>query len=287
MGAQRKRAGKVSLELFCILLLLLWMVPLMIVLVNASKTYQEVSANALSLPVRWGEFFANVRAVFTDRTTNFTGAFLDSFVVTALSLAAMTLFSSMQAWVLVRRKSKVSGAVFFLYVAAMVIPFQVIMCPMIYFFRNLGGFLGIKLLDTYHGIVFAYLGLGCSMSVFVFHGFIKNIPAALEESATIDGCSQCRLFFSVVFPLLRPVCLTVMILQGIWIWNDYLLPVMMLGTNGTVQTVPIAVKMFAGTYIKQWNLILATTVIAMVPVVAGFLLAQKHIIKGVIDGALK
>ncbi|MDR3050542.1 MAG: carbohydrate ABC transporter permease [Oscillospiraceae bacterium] len=286
-ATMRRRRRGIGLEVLGGLLLLVWMIPLAIVFINASKTYGEVTANPLALPAHAGAFLDNLRAVFTDRTTDFAGAFWDSFLVTALSLATIVLFASMQAWVLVRRKTRLSAAAFFLYVAAMVIPFQVVMYPMIYFFRSLGEFLGLRLLDTHHGIVFAYLGFGCSMSVFIFHGFIKNIPLALEESATIDGCSQGRLFFSVVFPLLRPVCLTVMILQGIWIWNDYLLPVMMLGTNGRVQTVPIAVKMFAGTYIKQWNLILVTTVLAMLPVIVFFLFAQKYIIRGVIEGALK
>jgi raffinose/stachyose/melibiose transport system permease protein len=151
----------------------------------------------------------------------------------------------------------------------------------------IGDFLHIHLLGTVSGIVFAYLGFGSPLSIFVFHGFIKNIPYELEESATIDGCSRSRVFFSIVFPLLQPIIVTILILNGIWIWNDYLLPLLMLGSNGKVQTIPLAVTAFAGAYLKQWDLILTSALIAMLPVIVLYIFAQRYIIKGMVEGSIK
>ena len=125
------------------------------------------------------------------------------------------------------------------------------------------------------------------MSVFILHGFIKGIPRELEEAAWIDGCSPEGTFFRVVFPLLKPVQMTVLILNGIWIWNDYLLPSLMLGLNGRIKTLPVAVSSFVGSYVKQWDLILAAAFLAMIPIVILFLCAQKQIIQGLVEGAIK
>ena len=151
----------------------------------------------------------------------------------------------------------------------------------------MGEFMHLPLLGTMRGIVFAYLGFGCPLSIFVFHGFIKNIPYELEEAATIDGCPYGAIFFRIVFPLLQPIIVTVLILNGIWIWNDYLLPLLVLSSNGAVQTLPIAITVFAGSYLKQWDLILTSTLIAMLPVIILYLLAQRYIIKGMVDGSIK
>ena len=193
----------------------------------------------------------------------------------------------MCAWVLVRNKTVWSTIIFLASVSAMVIPFQVLMYPLIRWMRVSGSFLNIRLLGTYTGIIFAYLGFGSPLSIFIFHGFIKNIPLEIEESATIDGCSRARTFFNIVFPLLQPIIVTVLILNGIWIWNDYLLPVLMLGSSGRVQTIPIAVTAFAGAYLKQWDLILTSTLIAMLPVIVLYIFAQRYIIKGMVEGSIK
>jgi raffinose/stachyose/melibiose transport system permease protein len=193
----------------------------------------------------------------------------------------------MCAWALVRNKKKWSTVIFMAFVAAMVIPFQVVMFPLVKWFKMVGDAIGLPLLGTYHGIVFAYLGFGCSMSVFILHGFIKNIPLELEEAATIDGCSQPRTFFSVVLPLLQPTFITVLILNGIWIWNDFLLPLLILGSNGRVQTLPLAVTSFAGSYVKQWDLILTSALLAMLPIIVLFIFAQRYIIKGMVEGSIK
>ena len=125
------------------------------------------------------------------------------------------------------------------------------------------------------------------MSVFIFHGFIKGIPLELEEAADIDGCGRAAIFFRIVLPLLQPTAVTVLILNGIWIWNDYLLPLLVLGSSGEVQTLPLAVSMFAGSYIKQWDLILTSALLAMLPIIVLFLFAQRYIIKGMVEGSIK
>jgi len=269
------------------LLFAFFMVPFAMVVLNSAKTSREIIFNAVALPERWGQLFTNARLIFTNPTVDYLGAFWDSTVITFLSLIVIVLFSSMSAWVLVRNKTVWSSVLFMIFVAAMVIPFQVLMYPLVRWMRIVGDFFHFRLLGTVPGIVFAYLGFGCPLSIFIFHGFIKNIPYELEESATIDGCSRARTFFSIVFPLLKPIIVTVLILNGIWIWNDYLLPLLVLGSNGIVQTIPVAVTAFAGAYLKQWDLILTSTLIAMLPIIVLYLFAQRYIIKGMVEGAIK
>lgn len=283
----RRRAARALGEILVLLLLAVFLIPFAMVVINSAKTSKDILYETLSLPADWGQLLANVELIFNNRTVHYANAFLDSTLITFFSLAVISVFSSMCAWVLVRTKSAWSTLLFFAFVAAMVIPFQVLMFPLVRWMRILGDFIHIKLLQSIPGIVFAYLGFGCPLSIFIFHGFIKNIPYELEESATIDGCGTARTFFEIVFPLLQPIIITVLILNGIWIWNDYLLPLLMLGSNGAVQTVPVAVTAFAGAYLKQWDLILTSTLIAMLPVIVLYLFAQRYIIKGMIEGAIK
>jgi raffinose/stachyose/melibiose transport system permease protein len=277
----------VLLEVLTVLLFILFMVPFGMVVVNSAKTSKEIIFNAIAPPTSWGQLAVNVSLIFNNPTVDYLGAFVDSILITVFSLMVIVLFSSMCAWVLVRNKTVWSTVLFMAFVAAMVIPFQVLMYPLVRWMRVSGDFLHFRLLGTIPGIVFAYLGFGSPLSIFIFHGFIKNIPYELEESATIDGCSRGRTFFSIVFPLLQPIIVTVLILNGIWIWNDYLLPLLMLGSNGRVQTIPIAVTAFAGAYLKQWDLILTSTLIAMLPVIVLYLFAQRYIIKGMVEGSIK
>lgn len=281
------KPGMVILDIATVLLFILFMIPFGMVVLNSAKTSKEIIFNAIALPSDWGQLAVNVSLIFNNPTVDYLGAFLDSILITAFSLAVIVLFSSMCAWVLVRNKTTWSTVMFMAFVAAMVIPFQVLMYPLVRWMRISGDFMHIRLLGTIPGIVFAYLGFGSPLSIFVFHGFIKNIPYELEESATIDGCTRSRTFFVIVFPLLQPIIVTVLILNGIWIWNDYLLPLLLLGSNGIVQTIPIAVTAFAGAYLKQWDLILTSTLIAMLPVIALYLFAQKYIIKGMVEGSIK
>jgi raffinose/stachyose/melibiose transport system permease protein len=281
------RIKRYLLEILAILLFLLFMAPFIIVLINSSKDNSNIIRNPVGFPSDWSVLIKNIAAVINSPNMDYWNSFFSSALITVLSLISIVLFSSMAAWVLVRNRKKWSSVIFMGFVAAMVIPFQVVMLSLLSWFRGVSDFLGIPLLSSYQGIVFAYNGFGASMTIFILHGFIKNIPYELEEAALIDGCSPEGVFFQIVFPLLRPIQMTVLILNGMWIWNDFLLPSLMLGLNGKVKTLPLAVTSFIGSYVKQWDLILTSTLLAMLPIVILFILAQKYIIKGMVDGAIK
>jgi raffinose/stachyose/melibiose transport system permease protein len=286
-GRDSRKVYLVLLEISTIFLFIIFMIPFAMVVLNSAKTSREIIFNAIALPESWGQLFTNISLIFNNETVDYLGAFVDSILITVFSLLVIVVFSSMAAWVLVRSKTNWSVFIFMTFVAAMVIPFQVLMYPLVRWMRVLGDVINFRLLGTIPGLVFAYLGFGSSLSIFIFHGFIKNIPYELEEAATIDGCTQQRIFFQIVFPLLKPIMVTVLILNGIWIWNDYLLPWLVLGSNGAVQTIPIAVTAFAGAYLKQWDLILTSTLLAILPVIVLYIFAQRYIIKGMVDGAIK
>ena len=287
MTKRKFRLGRFIAEIVVIVTLLIFLIPFFMVVVNSAKISKDILLDTLGMPADWNQLWTNIGLIFGNHTVHYATAFLDSVLITILSLAVIVLFSAMCAWALVRTHSTWSTIVFFLFVTAMVIPFQVLMFPLVRWMHIFGDFIHIPMLQSVQGVVFAYMGFGAPLSIFIFHGFIKNIPYELEESAKIDGASEVRVFFTIVFPLLQTILITVLILNGIWIWNDYLLPLLMLGSNGAVQTLPIAVTAFAGAYLKQWDLILTSTLLAMVPVIILYLFAQRYIIKGMIDGAIK
>jgi ABC transporter, permease protein len=262
--------------------------PFFLVVINSAKSSTDIVISPINLPKNWGQMLDNMKNVINNANFNYWSSFKSSLIITVVSLALLTVFSCMAAWVLSRNeKKKWSAVIFLMFVAAMVIPFQVVMLPILTIFKTIGNSLGIPMLSSYTGIIFAYLGFGGSMSIFIFHGFVKGIPKELEEAAKIDGCKHEQIFFKIIFPLMKPVQMTVLILNGLWIWNDYLLPSIMLGLNGRIKTLPIAVSSFVGSYVKQWDLILTAAFLAMIPIIILFLVAQKQIIKGMMEGAIK
>jgi raffinose/stachyose/melibiose transport system permease protein len=288
-GAPKRRipVRKILLEAFVVLLFILFMLPFVIVLLNAMRTNPEIIQQAVGLPENPANLIDNITMVWNNPTFKFTDAFIDSTVITVLSLLFISLFSAMTAWVLVRNKRRWSQLLFMVFVSAMVIPFQVVMFPLIAWFRDVGNFIGIPLLRSHVGIIFAYLGFGESMTIFIFHGFIKGVPLELEEAADIDGCTRAGTFFRIVLPLLQPVFVTVLVLNGLWIWNDYLLPLLLLSTNGEVRTIPLAVQGFIGSFVTQWNAVMVSTLLAMLPIIILYLFAQKYIVKGMVEGSIK
>ena len=286
-GSKPRLNTKTALELLTFLLFVLFMMPFAIVLLNSMRSNAEIINSPIGIPENISNFYTNVAEVWDNPLFNFVSACRDSLIITVLSLAVISLFSSMAAWVLVRNKTWWSNLIFMMYVAAMVIPFQVVMFPLLTWFKTMGDFLHIPLLRSYQGIVFAYLGFGEAMSIFIFHGFIKGIPLELEEAADIDGCSRAGIFFNVVFPLLQPVFVTVLVLNGLWIWNDYLLPLLVLGAAGDIRTIPLAVQGFNGAFVKQWNLIMVSTLLAMLPIIILYIFAQKYIVQGMVEGSIK
>jgi len=283
----KKKHNLIIIEIIAIIWAIVVLSPFLLVVINSAKTSADIVISPITLPHNWGQMFTNFGNVINNDSFSYWNSFFSSLLITVVSLLLLTVFSSMAAWVLCRNKTKWSNFIFMAFVAAMVIPFQVVMLPLLTIFRSISSFFGINMLQSYKGVIFAYCGFGGSMSVFILHGFVKGIPYELEEAAWIDGCSPERTFFTIIFPLLKPVQVTVLILNGIWIWNDYLLPSLMLGLNGRIKTLPVAVSAFVGSYVKQWDLILAAAFLAMIPIIILFLFAQKQIIQGMVDGAIK
>ncbi len=277
----------VAPEVVAVLLFLVFLFPFFIVLVNSAKAPFEITQSPLSFPGDWSQILRNVATIWTSPNVQYSSSFVSSIIITVASLVLLNVLSSQAAWVLVRTRTRFSSFVFLTFVAAMVIPFQIVMFPLLSWFRDITTFTGIRLLRSYTGIIVAYIGFGMSQSIFLFHGFIKSIPLELEEAATIDGCRPFQTFYQIIFPILRPIHATVIVLNGIWIWNDYLLPLLILGKGNKVMTIPLAVSNFAGAYVKQWDLILTAILMAMVPIVVLFLVAQKSIIKGMVAGSIK
>ena len=262
--------------------------PFLLVVINTARPNNMIVANPVSIQ---GASFETLRTNLSNVINNsnfvFWNAFGTSAVITIISLVLLAVLGGMAAWVICRNKTKWSTVIYMTFIASMTIPFQVVMLPLISTFRDVGQFLGIQMLQSIPGIVFAYLGFGGAMTVFILTGFIKGIPYELEEAASIDGCSPEGTFFRIIFPMLKPTVTTVTVLNGMWIWNDYLLPSLMLGQNGKVKTLPVAVQAFVGSYVKQWDLILTAALLAMIPMIIIFLIAQKQIINGMVEGAIK
>jgi raffinose/stachyose/melibiose transport system permease protein len=283
----RRTARLVAPEIVAVVLFLLFLFPFFIVVVNSAKTPFEITQNPLALPTDWGKILQNMVTIWTSVNVQYSSSFLSSVIITVASLLLLNVLSSQAAWVLVRTKTRLSMGIFIIFVAAMVIPFQIVMFPLLTWFREITALTGVRLLRSFTGIILAYIGFGMSQSIFLFHGFIKSIPLELEEAALIDGCRPVQTFYQIIFPILKPIHATVLVLNGIWIWNDYLLPLLILGKGNRVMTIPLAVSNFAGAYVKQWDLILTAILMAMIPIIIFFLVAQKYIIKGMVAGSIK
>ena len=274
-------------EILTIGLVAFFIAPLILVLLNAAKTNDQIITNAMSLPTNWGQLINNIVNIWNNPNLKYPQALMSSTIVTFFSLSGITIFSAMAAWVLLRTRTKLSSAIFLMFVAAMVIPFQVVMFPLVKWFGIFQKFTGIPMLRSYFGIIVAYIGFGSSMSIFMFHGFMKSIPHEIEEAAYVDGCGKIKTFFYIVLPILKPIYVTILILNGIWIWNDFLLPMLVLGKGTPVQTLPLAVNNFAGAFVVSYDLMMTAILMALAPVIIFFLAAQKHIIKGIVEGSVK
>ncbi|MCX7655997.1 MAG: carbohydrate ABC transporter permease [Treponemataceae bacterium] len=284
---KNKKSMLFTIELVTAFLFILFLFPFYLVVINSAKTAFEVTNVPLNWPKQWGNLINNVIQIWTSESVRYPSSFISSVIITSCSLVLLNLCSAQAGWVLVRTKNAISSIIFFLFVASMVIPFQIVMFPLLSWFRTITSSTGVPLLRTYQGIILSYLGFGSALSIFMFHGFIKSIPLELEEAATVDGCHRTQIFYEIIFPMLTPIQATVMVLNGIWIWNDYLLPLLVLGKGNRIMTIPIAVSNFAGAFVKQWDLILTAILLAMIPVIIFFLLAQKYIVKGMIAGSIK
>ena len=283
------KSKKVVLTIVGVLIAIYVLFPFYLVVMNSFKAQTSIVQSPVSLAgASFEQLKINLDKVINNSNFQFWYAFGTSAVVTIVSLVLLAVLGSMAAWVISRNnKTKWATAIYMIFIASMIIPFQVVMLPLISTFRDVGKFVGISMLQSVPGIVFAYLGFGGAMTVFILTGFIKGIPISLEEAASIDGASPEGTFFRIIFPLLKPVITTVTILNGRWIWNDYMLPSLMLGQNGKVKTLPVAVQAFVGSYVKQWDLILTAALLAIIPMIIIFLIGQKQIMSGMVEGAVK
>ncbi|WP_310830317.1 carbohydrate ABC transporter permease [Paenibacillus pedocola] len=277
MDTSRYRPKNFILEIFAILLALVFLSPFYLVLSNSVKSLKEILLDAASIPAifHWDNYSKVWDAI------DFPQAFWNSLSITILSVIFIVLFSSMAAYQIVRRPSRFNSFVFLLLVSAMIIPFQSLMLQLVRVTSIL------ELRGELYGIVACYLGFGMPLSVFLFHGFIKSVPYELEEAARVDGSNPYGVFFRIVFPLLLPIIVTVIILNTLWIWNDYLLPVLVIGGNKDLTTLPVAVTKFFGQYTKKWDLALAGLVMAILPILLFFLSLQRYIVEGVTAGSVK
>jgi raffinose/stachyose/melibiose transport system permease protein len=268
---------KIGWNLLGISVALIFLAPLYIVFTNSFKTSKGIFTNVLGLPMKTTFTINNYVQAFKD--LNFIHSLMNSLLITIVSTTLIVIFASMAAWMLVRSKSKWSTFLFFLFAAAMLIPFQSVMLPLI----NILG--KLNLLNPV-GLILAYLGFGSSLSIVLYHGFIKGVPLELEEAALLDGCNKFQVFWLIVFPLLKPITVTVSILNVMWVWNDFLLPQLIIN-RPEWHTIPLKMFYFFGQYSKRWDLALAGLVIGMIPIIVFYFFAQKHIVKGITQGSIK
>lgn len=272
----KKLIKSISLMVLSIVLFTLYIFPFLLVVINSFKARLDIVSNPLALPASFT--FDNYVTAF--RTMNFMTSLWNSLIVTIVSTALIIIFSSMFAYFLVRWKWKMNNVLFLLLIASMIIPFQALMIPFVSIYGNLG------LLNSKWILMFFYLGFGLGLATFMYHGFIKNIPVELEEAAIIDGASRMKVFWLVVFPMLKPITVTIIILDVLWIWNDFLLPSLVLISEGN-RTIPLSTFYFFGEYTADFGSAMAGLVLAMIPIIIFFMILQKQVIKGVIDGAIK
>lgn len=270
------------IEFLVVALCIAYLFPIYIVLVNAFKNRAELYQNMLALPGHFSfEYFSKAMAKM-----NFLRAFGNSLIITLVSIAIIILLASMAAWMLVRTDNKLSRILFMVFVATMIIPFQTLMMPLMQVMGWVRDNLHIPMLNSLGGLIYMNVGFGTSMAVFLYHGFVKSIPVSLEEAATIDGCNKFKVFWKIVFPMLKPTTATVMILDVIWIWNDYLLPSLVISSK-SLRTIPLSTASFFGQFTIEWNLAMAGLMLTITPVIIFYLSAQKYIVKGVAAGAVK
>jgi len=272
----RLRKRFVPRTVFIFLLLVLFLVPFYLVLNNSFRT-TELFVNA---PFQLTDSLDPKNYIDAFNKMKFLSAIQNSLIVTVLGVAVIMLTASMSAHYLVRNPGKLSSAIFGVMVASMIVPFQAVMIPLAKIYGAL------NMYNNTWTLVFFYMGFGQAFAAFIFHGFIKGIPLELEEAALIDGCGRLKNYFRIVLPNLKPVMVTVLILDVLWIWNDYLLPSMVL-LSPSLRTLPLSTYGFFTTYSVDYAPLMAGLVLTIVPVIVLYLLCQKQIIEGVVQGAIK
>lgn len=281
IGGNKKRVTNILAMTGLIIIFIAYMFPFLMVVINSLKQKRDI----IKSPFSWlftikGLSFDNFVKAFTQM--DFLNAFKNSLIVTASATALVTLLAAMLAYYIVRHNNGISKITFALMVASMIIPFQALMIPLVSIY---GGTLNV--LNHRITLIFLHTGFSMAMSVFMFHGFIKgNVPIALEEAAYIDGCTHSQTFFKIVLPLLKPIISTMVILNSLAFWNDFLLPSLVL-TDKKLLTLPLSTYSFYGTYSADYGTIMAGLLLCVIPILILYVALQKQIIGGVVAGAVK
>lgn len=275
----KNKKSEIAMIVILTVISVLFIAPIIIVFMNSFKSKLYINSTPFALPnadsfvkmANYGEGLIK---------TGFIQAFFITLFITVASVVLIVLLTSMTAWYLVRVKSHFTKVLYYLFAFAMIVPFQMVMFTLVKVSNMFK-------LDNLIGIVFIYVGFGAGLSVFMFTGFIKSIPVSLEEAAMIDGCSIMKIYFNVVLPVIRPTVMTVAILNAMWIWNDYLLPYLVLDLK-KYKTIPIVIQYLKGGYgAVDWGTMMAMLVLAIVPIIIFYAACQKYIIEGVVAGAVK
>ncbi|SFU82812.1 carbohydrate ABC transporter permease [Butyrivibrio sp. M55] len=284
MENEKARRNKIVKHAIMIMILTIMFVafifPFIMVIINVFKVKADITGNPLALIGKHGFTLENFpKAV---EKMKFFNSFANSFIVTVCSTIGTIALSSMTAYLIVRNNWKANKILFVLMIASMVIPFQVLMIPLVSLYGGIFGILNHRIT-----LIFMHIGFSLSMATFMFHGSIHtNVPCSLEEAATIDGCNKWQIFSKIVFPILKPTIATVAIIDAMAFWNDYLLPSLVLGRKD-LYTIPIATKVFYGTYSTDTGLIMAALLLAMLPILLLYLFLQRYIVEGITAGAVK
>jgi len=269
-------ASRIAFWIGTFLLAVVVLAPFYFVLTNSVKSYSEIILDAAALPgeLRLSNYQAGIERV------NFWQIFSNSLLVTVLGIGGMVVLGSMAAWKLARVKSRISAFMYATYILAMIIPFQSIMIPLVVVASN------FEMLNPV-GLGVIYWGFGMPLTIFLYRGYFNYVPRELDESGMLDGCNDLVLFWYILFPQLKTMTTTVVILQSLWVWNDFLLPLLILQHDRDYYTIPLGINSFFGVYKAQWDMALPILVLGMIPLIAAFLIAQKHIVRSIAASGLK
>ena len=269
--------GALAISLIMTVLALVYIYPLILVIINSLKTFAQIMENVIALPshLEW-ENFANAF-----RLMRYPNLFINTLIVTCMGTAGVVLLASLAGFKLSRTRTRISWLVFLVCVAPMMIPFHSFMIALVKVART------FHLTNSIWGLGVVYWGLGVPLSLFLYHGFVKTVPTELDDCAAMDGARPLRAFFQVIFPLLQPVTVSVIVINAMWMWNDFLLPLLILGGAKASQTLQLAAYNFFGQYKIEWQSAMAGVLLTITPAIIFYLILQRHIIKGMVAGAVK
>lgn len=276
-GNTKKKVQAVGVYVILLIVCIIMLVPFYFTLINSVKPYSEIMTSFVDLPkeITWDNY------VEAWRVGNYSKSFFCSLFVTVGSTVGTIIFSMMASYKLARTKTKVSWFLYILFAFSMTIPFHAIMYPVVQLANAL------HLSQSLIGIIPIYWGINIPFDVFMYHGFIKGIPMEIEEAALLDGASGIQILFQILSPMLKPITSTLIILNVLGVWNDFLMPMLLLTGNKDIRTIPLTQQNLFGTYASQWNVAIAGLVLGVVPCLIFFLLMQKYIVKGLSSGAVK